>query len=62
MKKSKTDKLIKKRVDSKNKNEKDIIKNLDIFDNPIFKEGQKAINNLKKFFEENNLDDDNIEK
>ena len=62
VKKSKTDKLIKKRVDSKNKNEKDIIKNLDIFDNPIFKEGQKAINNLKKFFEENNLDDDNIEK
>ena len=62
VKKPKTDKLIKKRVDSKNKNEKDIIKNLDIFDNPIFKEGQKAINNLKKFFEENNLDDDNIEK
>ena len=50
----KEDKLIKKNKD--NKNEKNVIKKLDIFDNPIFQEGQKAINNLKKFFEENNLD------
>ena len=61
MKKNKTDNLLKKNK-SNNENAKNDIKNLDIFDNPIFKEGQKAINNLKKFFEENNLDEDDKEE
>ena len=51
-----------KKNKSNNENAKNDIKNLDIFDNPIFKEGQKAINNLKKFFEENNLDEDDKEE
>mgnify|MGYP003571356341 FL=1 len=58
MKKSKTDKLLKKKQEDKNKNVKGEIRNLDIFENPLFKEGQRAINNLKKFFEENNLDEE----
>ena len=61
MKKNKTDNLLKKNK-SNNENAKNDIQNLDIFDNPIFKEGQKAINNLKKFFEENNLDEDDKEE
>ena len=60
MKKNKTDKFLNKNKKGEKDNEKNDIKNLEIFNNPIFKEGQKAINNLKKFFEENDLDDDNI--
>ena len=58
MQKNKADKLLKKNNEDKKDKEKYDIKNLDIFDNPIFKEGQKAFNNLKKFFEENDLDED----
>ena len=60
MKKNKTDKFLNKNKKDEKDKEKNDIKNLEIFNNPIFKEGQKAINNLKKFFEENDLDDDNI--
>ena len=59
--KNKNDKDLKKNNINKKKKEKEDFKNLDIFENPIFKEGQKAINNLKKFFAENNLDDENNE-
>ena len=62
MKKNKTDKLLKPKKDEKNENKKKEIKNLDILNDPIFKEGQRAINNLKKFFEENNLDEENNEE
>ena len=62
MKKNKTDKLLKPKKDDKNEYKKNEIKNLDILNNPIFKEGQRAINNLKKFFEENNLDEENNEE
>ena len=62
MKKNKTDKLLKPKKDDKNENKKKEIKNLDILNDPIFKEGQRAINNLKKFFEENNLDEENNEE
>ena len=62
MKKNKVEnKQIKKQENSKNKNEKNVINNLNIFDNPQFIEGQKAINNLKKFFEEYNLEEEKNE-
>ena len=63
LQKNKSDKSLKKNDINKKKKEKEKeeIKNLDIFENPAFKEGQRAINNLKKFFAENNFDDDNNE-
>ena len=55
-------KQIKKKETSKNKNQKiENNNNLDIFDNPQFKEGQRAINNLKKFFAEYSLEDEKNE-
>ena len=59
LQKNKSDKNLNKNDVNKNKKEKEKekIKNLDIFENPAFKEGQRAINNLKKFFAENNFDE-----
>ena len=66
MKKNKIEnKQIKRQENSKNKKEKEKEKNennnLNIFDNPQFIEGQKAINNLKKFFAEYSLEDEKNE-
>ena len=54
-------KQLKKNESNKNKDGKNVINNFNIFDNPQFIEGQRAINNLKKFFAEYSLEDDKNE-
>ena len=46
----------KKSKEIKEDKEKKEEKKYDIFQNPEFIKGQKAMDNLKKFFEENNFD------